>query len=201
MPASAIEVSFCGAATTASTSPAKRGLDRGCAQKRSRRGRHLHCVIPNATSAAPDCGHASTLSHGPGQSASPSRCTTSQLGFDATGVRVLLEHGRIAHDDRVARRVNAGVERRLDADLWPDAAGIAGGNGDPGFRPFPRHSFGRETTHSHGISEAWITSGTPWPPTDLMARSTSFSPNLWVVIFSSGKRRDASCASASSQAR
>ena len=45
-----------------------------------------------------------------------------------------------------------------------------------------------------------MTSGTPWPLTDLMARSTSLSPNLWVVILSSGKRRDASCASASSQA-
>src|SRR2546430_13023655 len=54
--------------------------------------------------------------------------------------------------------------------------------------------------YSQGMSDAWITSGTPWPPTDLMARSTSFSPNLWVVTFSSGKRFEASCASASSHA-
>ena len=54
--------------------------------------------------------------------------------------------------------------------------------------------------HSHGKSEAWITSGTPWPPTDLMARSTSLSPNLWVVTFSNGKRFEASCARASSHA-
>ena len=27
-----------------------------------------------------------------------------------------------------------------------------------------------------GMSEAWITSGTPWPPTDRIARSTSFRP-------------------------
>ena len=54
--------------------------------------------------------------------------------------------------------------------------------------------------YCQGISDAWITSGTPSPPTDLMARSTSFSPNLWVVTFSSGKRLEASCASASSQA-
>jgi hypothetical protein len=33
-----------------------------------------------------------------------------------------------------------------------------------------------------------MTSGTPWPPTDLMARSTSFNPKVWVVTFSSGKR-------------
>ena len=37
------------------------------------------------------------------------------------------------------------------------------------------NAFGR---HFQGMSEAWITSGTPWPPTDRMARSTSFSPKL-----------------------
>src|SRR5262249_57453367 len=58
----------------------------------------------------------------------------------------------------------------------------------------------RTRGYSHGMSEAWITSGTPWPPTDLMARSTSLSPNLWVVTFSNGKRFEASCASASSHA-
>ena len=54
--------------------------------------------------------------------------------------------------------------------------------------------------HSHGISEAWITSGTPSLPTERMARSTSFKPNLCVVISSSGKRFDAICSSASSHA-
>src|SRR4051812_34720496 len=39
----------------------------------------------------------------------------------------------------------------------------------------------RYDLYSHGMSEAWITSGTPCPPTDLMARSTSLSPNRWVV--------------------
>ncbi len=61
---------------------------------------------------------------------------------------------------------------------------------------FPREPVlfaGVTVPYSHGMSEAWITSGTPWPPTDLMARSTSFSPNVWVVTFSSGKRFDASC--------
>ncbi len=56
------------------------------------------------------------------------------------------------------------------------------------------------SAHVHGMSEAWITSGTPSPPTDLMARSTSLSPKRWVVTSSSGKRFEASCASASSQA-
>ena len=55
--------------------------------------------------------------------------------------------------------------------------------------------------YSHGISDAWITSGTPSLPTERIARSTSLRPNLCVVTFSSGKRFDASCASASSQAR
>src|SRR6516165_3537422 len=55
-------------------------------------------------------------------------------------------------------------------------------------------------SHSHGISEAWITSATPSPPTERMARSTSSSPKRWVVISSSGKRLEASCAKASSQA-
>src|SRR5258707_13519796 len=58
----------------------------------------------------------------------------------------------------------------------------------------------RHDLYSHGISEAWITSGTPWPPTDLIARSTSFKPNRCVVTFSTGKRLDASCATATSQA-
>src|SRR5437660_11941742 len=52
----------------------------------------------------------------------------------------------------------------------------------------------------HGISEAWITSGTPLPPTDLMARSTSFKGKRCVVIFSSGKRFEAIWCNASSHA-
>src|SRR5215471_17306770 len=53
---------------------------------------------------------------------------------------------------------------------------------------------------SQGISEAWITSATPSPPTERMARSTSSNPKRWVVISSSGKRLEASWAKASSQA-
>lgn len=33
----------------------------------------------------------------------------------------------------------------------------------------------------HGMREAWITSGTPLPPTDLIARSTSFNPKVRYV--------------------
>src|SRR5262245_60419078 len=104
----------------------------------------------------------------------------------------------------MARLANRRVERGLEADLRPDAGGVAGCDGD--FRLIA-HARARLRLHGdgslpycHGISEAWITSGTPSPPTDLMARSTSLNPNLWVVTFSSGKRLDASCAKASSQA-
>ena len=41
-----------------------------------------------------------------------------------------------------------------------------------------------------------MTSGTPCPPTDRMAKSTSFKANRWVVMSSSGKRFDASCSRA-----
>ncbi len=58
----------------------------------------------------------------------------------------------------------------------------------------------RRSPYIHGISDAWITSGTPSSPTERMARSTSLSPKRWVVTSSSGKRFEASCASASSQA-
>src|SRR5262249_238895 len=78
--------------------------------------------------------------------------------------------------------------------IWvPAYAGTTAGK--PHAKPIKPIAF-----HSHGMREAWITSGTPWPPTDLMARSTSLSLNLWVVTLSNGKRFEASCASASSHA-
>ena len=80
-----------------------------------------------------------------------------------------------------------------ESDLGPDAGRIANRNRD-------LESRSCIPCHSHGISEAWITSGTPSLPTERMARSTSFNPNLCVVISSSGKRFDAICSSASSQA-
>src|SRR5262249_23578743 len=111
-----------------------------------------------------------------------------QIDRDTAGPGVMPEHGGIAHQDRMAGCAHGRIERRLEADLRPDPRGIAGGDSDFRF-------------YSHGINEAWITSGTPSPPTERMARSTSFSPNRWVVTSSSGKRLDASCSSASSQAR
>src|SRR5262245_43638176 len=38
--------------------------------------------------------------------------------------------------------------------------------------------------YRHGMSDACITSATPCPPTERMARSTSLSPNVCVVTFS-----------------
>ena len=101
--------------------------------------------------------------------------------------RMRFQRAAIADDDRTADRPHFRVERRLERDLRADAARVAGGDRDA-------------RGHFQGSREAWITSGTPWPPTDLMARSTSLSPKRWVVILSSGKRFDASCCRASSQA-
>src|SRR5262249_41400058 len=66
--------------------------------------------------------------------------------------------------------------------------------------PVARCGHGACGSYFQGIRDAWITSGTPWPPTERIARPTSFNPKAWVVIFSSGKRLEASCCSASSQA-
>src|SRR5205807_5999618 len=98
-----------------------------------------------------------------------------------------FQRAAIADDDRTADRLHLGVERGLERDLRANAARVAGGDRDA-------------CGHFQGSREAWITSGTPWPPTDLMARSTSLSAKRCVVTFSSGKRLDASCCSASSQA-
>src|SRR5215831_12897868 len=95
----------------------------------------------------------------------------------------------VTHQNRMAGGAYGRIERGLDADLRPNARRVAGRDRNDGVG-----------SHSHGISEAWITSGTPCPPTERMARSTSLRPNLWVVTRSSGKRLEASCASASSQA-
>src|SRR5947209_17289235 len=120
-----------------------------------------------------------------------------------------FQHAGVADHDRLAGVAHRGVERSLETDLRSDARRITRGNGNSRFVAHAWtpvfHIGGAERMreggfYSQGMSDAWITSGTPWPPTDLMARSTSLSPNLWVVIFSSGKRFEASCASASSHA-
>ena len=87
--------------------------------------------------------------------------------------------------DQIAKIREVGELRRVLADEY---------------RALPRFLQPWNLSHSHGISEAWITSATPSPPTERMARSTSSSPKRWVVISSSGKRLEASCAKASSQA-
>ena len=52
-----------------------------------------------------------------------------------------------------------------------------------------------------GSSDTWMTSSSPPPPIALIARSTSGSPKVWVTSMSSGNRPEASCLTASSQAR
>ena len=114
------------------------------------------------------------------------------IGLEPAGLGMALQQRGIAHDDRIASRAHGGIKRGLEADLRADAGRIA--HRDRDF-DLAAHLY------SHGISEAWITSGTPSPPTALIALSTSFRPKRCVVTSSSGKRFDASCSSASSQAR
>src|SRR6516165_3072521 len=117
----------------------------------------------------------------------------AQLGRDAAGGGMPFQHAGIADHDRLAGVAHGGIERSPEADLWSDARRIARGDGNsrlvahawtPVLYIGGTERLRERPVHSHGKSEAWITSGTPWPPTDLMARSTSLSPNLWVVTFS-----------------
>src|SRR5215813_13218953 len=133
----------------------------------------------------------------------------AQLGGDGAGGGMPFKHAGVADHDRLAGVAHGGVKRSLETDLRSDARRIARGNGNsrfiahawtPVFYIGGAERMRERAVYSHGMSEAWITSGTPWPPTDLMARSTSLSPNLWVVTFSNGKRFEASCARASSHA-
>jgi hypothetical protein len=107
------------------------------------------------------------------------------------GVRGLLlgDHHGVLLGERESRA--RPVLQPLDCIEVPGAlAGLAQAPG----------ALGIPEAHSQGMREAWITSGTPWPPTDLIARSTSFSGKRCVVTLSRAKRFDASCCSASSQA-
>ena len=215
MPACAIEVSCCGAATTASTSPAIAALT---------------AAAQNAIEARPLIGLTTPKRQRSGfRLRAGQDIDVCQAGFDAARLGMTLKQGRIADHQRLASRPDGGIERRLQRDLRPDAGRIADGNRDldlgqtsltpswPGLSRRihvflalqskrrmagiePGHDVERSAFYSHGISEAWITSGTPSLPTERMARSTSFKPNLCVVISSSGKRFDAICSSASSQA-
>ena len=204
MPASAIEVSFCGAATTASTSPASAALIAVSAKASEARPlAALWC----RTRARPASGCVQTQHIDAIDPTNPHR-RCAKPHADASSMpqasRVPFEHPGIAHHDRVAGIAHGRIERGFQADLRSDARGVSGGDGDFGFARscsgrrsvlrIDRIGCGSNGIYCQGISEAWITSGTPWPPTDLMARSTSFSPNLWVVTFSSGKRLEASCA-------
>src|SRR5262249_15285614 len=136
-------------------------------------------------------------------------CDYAQLGRDGAGGGMPFEQVGVADHDRIAGVAPRGVRRSLEAGLRCHARRIARGNGNsrfvahawtPVFYIGGAERMRERPVYSHGMSEAWITSGTPWPPTDLRARSTSLSPNLWVVTFSNGKRFEASCARASSHA-
>ena len=55
-----------------------------------------------------------------------------QIQRDAARLGVAFDDAGIADQDRIAGRAHGGIERGLQADLRPDAGGIAGGDGDPG---------------------------------------------------------------------
>src|SRR2546428_2464285 len=75
MPASAIDVSFCGAATTASTSPASASLI--AAPAKASAARPLAALLaPKSSAATSGCAQPSTLMASPDQSASAARATT-----------------------------------------------------------------------------------------------------------------------------
>ncbi len=78
MPASAIEVSFCGAATTASTSPLSAALMAAPAKASAARPAAA-LLVPNASAAASGSAQSSTLSDASDQSASAILATTRKL--------------------------------------------------------------------------------------------------------------------------
>src|SRR6516162_2931668 len=75
MPASAIDVSFCGAATTASTSPARASLIAASAKASAARPLAA-LLVPKSSAAMSGCAHPTTLMASPDQSASAARATT-----------------------------------------------------------------------------------------------------------------------------
>src|SRR5262249_57783632 len=120
------------------------------------------------------------------------RGVSAERGGDGAGGGMPFEQVGVADHDRIAGVAHGGIERSLETDLRSDARRIARGNGNsrfiahawtPVFYIGGAERMRERAVYSQGMREAWITSGTPWPPTDLMARSTSFSPNLWVVTF------------------
>ena len=158
-----------------------RGLDRGGAERD--RGA--------AADRADDAEAAAKRASGCGQASDVDDLRSARTSMPARYLAWRSSKAGVADQDRLAGRAHGGIERGLERDLRPDAGRIADGNRD---LDLAAHA------HSHGISEAWITSGTPSLPTERMARSTSFKPNRCVVISSSGKRFEAICSSASSQA-
>src|SRR6516165_1847148 len=75
MPASAIDVSFCGAATTASTSPARASLIAASAKASAARPLAA-LLVPKSSAAMSGCAQPTTLMASPDQSASAARATT-----------------------------------------------------------------------------------------------------------------------------
>ena len=123
-------------ATTASTSPASAAFTAAPTKAIEARPA-IGLVAPKSSFAASGCLQSSTLSLPPEKSASAMRLDHSEIGGNAAGLGVTRDHARIAHQNRIAGCAHGGIERGLEADLRPDAGGVAGGDGD--FRFVARH--------------------------------------------------------------
>ena len=190
MPACAIEVSFCGAPTTASTSPASAALngradegDRGAACSRARCCRSRAWLPPAALQSR-------TFSLPLENSASAIRSITCSSAAmpQALACREITPGSLTRTGWQAARTAGSSAALRLISGPMPAGSPVA--MAIFAFISLPRHQ--RGVDH---VGHA------PWPPTERMARSTSFRPKRCVVTFSSGKRFEAICSSASSQAR
>jgi hypothetical protein len=128
--------------------------------------------------------------------------------FDETALRALevaaeaglaLGERHLPAAERAAAELVAGTGRGTTGGRRP--AWDAGDDGALGALDAAHDDARYGAPSFHGSSETWTTSSSTSPPTARIARSTSPSANSWVVSRSSGKRREASCASASSTAR
>ena len=152
MPASAIEVSFCGAATTAVDLPGEGGFYGGAAERDRRAsggGAHLAEGDALLLRAVQNGELVSGLS---GVFDVPDRM---QVDPDSAGIGVRPQDIRIAHQDRPAGGPHRWIERGLQADLRPDARGVAGCDRNDRFVGCHGVFYGPELEDANGWASAW----------------------------------------------
>src|SRR6201982_3670148 len=132
MPASAIDVSFCGAATTASTSPASASLIAVPAKASAARPLAA-LLVPKSSAAMSGCAQPSTLTRWSHQSASAARVTTRSS--TAMAQAAAWRFNMPASPTTIALQAlrTAGARGSLETDLRSDARRIPRGNGNSRF--------------------------------------------------------------------